>query len=720
MYSFNRGYGLSHDDNYLSSEASSVDVMLDRPIESTGTSIREVGTSANPFEHQTKALLARIREGASRVEFAFMGAGKGNKQSFTPESFGTIERQEMRDLAKLNEIETSTHASPNTGPLSGFGQKGFDEQQRSSVVKEIKKAIDFAGDATTGGAVVFHTGEWQRPIEPFYGSKENKFRSYGSDQVIEMKTGRVLPEEERRKITPDKIDGKEYKYLSESDKAPLILADDETGQIQTISRDMKFYQPLIDEEATKEVRDKTKDNSLEVYQIETEGADKGQVKIGEFSFNEVYNDIKKRAQEEGRKELLYRDDGTDKTPEEVVLQAYLDQEISQSKGDALRWTADVPEYTKAYQELPKKVEVAKIQYEEIKRNQFPPEIQERMKEEAKEAGMDFNDYLDIQIRRQMPEDPTAPGYRRTSMAEYLDEDSLKQLRESYLIQIRSGQSTGSAYMQRAKQSERQLKHMKPIEDVGIWRTADTISDAAMHAIEVTKKNKDHLKNDIYVAPESYDPNLYGGHPDEIRNIIQKSRERLVEKLTRNNHYKKEEAEKLAANHIKGTLDIGHLNMWRQFMVRKDNESMEDFDKRFNKWVLDETEKLAKEGYVGHAHISDNFGYDDEHLIAGEGNAPVAEFMRRMKKHGVNEFIQEPGSFNFDYALRQTWRNMGVGNFDGSGAYRASAGRALPGRVDQFLNSYFGHTAKPSYVFGKYMPKVPNVEKSWAPWSGTPL
>ena len=47
----------------------------------------ELGASLNPFQHQLEALNAKIKEGASKVEFEFFGAGKGQKERATPESF---------------------------------------------------------------------------------------------------------------------------------------------------------------------------------------------------------------------------------------------------------------------------------------------------------------------------------------------------------------------------------------------------------------------------------------------------------------------------------------------------------------------------------------------------------------------------------------------------------------------------------------------------------
>ncbi len=173
--------------------------------------ISNVGTTTSPFEHQTQALKAKIFEGTSVAEFEFMGVGKGNKQQFTPETFGKRERQDMRELAEFNKIETSTHASPNAGPLSGFSNKGFDDKQREDTLKEIKKAIDFAAEASTGGAIVFHTGEWERPISEAYGKKG--FKGY--------------PEEEKR--------------------ASILLADKRTGEFVTdIRKDELLYEPVYE------------------------------------------------------------------------------------------------------------------------------------------------------------------------------------------------------------------------------------------------------------------------------------------------------------------------------------------------------------------------------------------------------------------------------------------------------------------------------------------
>ena len=60
-------------------------------------------------------------------------------------------------------------------------------------------------------------------------------------------------------------------------------------------------------------------------------------------------------------------------------------------------------------------------------------------------------------------------------------------------------------------------------------------------------------------------------------------------------------------------------------------------------MLDQAERLVNEGYVGHIHLTDNMGFDDEHLTPGQGNVPMKEFLRRMEKAGIKDIIVEPGS-----------------------------------------------------------------------------
>ena len=162
--------------------------------DSLNFTVRDIGTTTNPMQHQTEALKARIREGASRIEFEFLGTGKGNSQRPTPESFGTKERQDMRELLTANEMRTATHAGVHTESLAGFTREGFNSEARATVLKEIKRAIDFAGEATKGGAVVFHMNEWHRPMTEIK-DPSGKFKAYKEEDkdavmfAVDSRTG---------------------------------------------------------------------------------------------------------------------------------------------------------------------------------------------------------------------------------------------------------------------------------------------------------------------------------------------------------------------------------------------------------------------------------------------------------------------------------------------------------------------------------------------------
>src|SRR4030067_1028612 len=69
----------------------------------------EIGMTTNPMQNQLQSLQAKIREGAARIEFEFLGAGKSNSQQPSPEAFGKDEREAMRDLVTINDVKTSVH-----------------------------------------------------------------------------------------------------------------------------------------------------------------------------------------------------------------------------------------------------------------------------------------------------------------------------------------------------------------------------------------------------------------------------------------------------------------------------------------------------------------------------------------------------------------------------------------------------------------------------------
>lgn len=629
MY-FQTGYYNSLDRGYYSSgsiednkSAVSGESFSEEDKHVTDLTARDIGTTIDANANPTQALNAKIREGAAKLEFVFLGTGKGGfgGQNATPEIMGKLERQQLRELANINEVKTSTHASIGIQGLSGFNpQSGkLDDDMRQKTLKEINKAIEFAAGATTGGAVVFHTGEWNRPI-------------------FEAGVNKKMKENNQKGLFRE--------YDTEENKAQILLADPETGKVQALSRDMKFYFPEM------EYDDKTK-----MSYVKMDSKTNTPI-VKEYDFNGAIGFIKKQ----------HKDDGAldGKTDGEILLRGLYEQQLRSAEGDVLRFYRGTEEYK---EQLEKTIK-AKATYEKIW-NSTPESERWKLMEQV--GGGKF-----------IPPDTQNP-------VEYLKKQE-QELRSA----INSNLSLSISSQEKVEEIKKQMDRYKPIEEVGIIKTAQGIAKAGLKAMEETNRHKKELKESVYVAPESYSPEYYGSHPDEIRKIINSSRDEM-KKMLMHKGMSESEANAKAKEHIRGTLDIGHFNLWRQHF--------QGDPKKFEKWLLDESEKLVKEGLIGHIHLTDNYGYDDEHLTPGQGNVPMKEFMKRMEKLGMKDFIAERGNFNAQTILADTLSEFG------------SPVHALGPRVNmsQVRHGHFGYNAPPNYIVGAYAPS-----NEWRLWSEVPL
>jgi len=325
---------------------------------------------------------------------------------------------------------------------------------------------------------------------------------------------------------------------------------------------------------------------------------------------------------------------------------------------------------------------------------------------------------------------------------------LRKSREEISGRLEYARQSSTSQEQQAEDTYETMKNMitpiKRLEQHGVRMYAE----AGIHAM---RKTKDH-NNPLVVNIENLFPERFGGHLEELKWVIKKSRERMVEMLTspkiqmgvsrkptemdkeRLNEAKtpgkegmlqenpfytgvsKEEAEKIAASHIKATLDTGHLNMWKKFWQDDPKLDREQNDKKFKGWYLKQVESLAKEGMVGNVHLADNFGYQDDHLSPGQGNAPVKEVVAILKKYGYDKALSvEPGAdaatdLSDFHGLMKTWRHFGT-NIYGLGGGGASASQSW-GDVQ---HSYFGQNKPPYFIFGGYAPS-----NDWTLWSSVPM
>jgi len=559
-----------------------------------GVPLGQIGFSTAPMKDQLDELKAKIRAGASKIELGFWGKGKGYGENLTPGSYGQEERDALRDLAKVNQVELTTHATPNVGPISGFTQQGFREESRKESVDEIKRAIDFAADVTSGGPVVMHTGEFVRPI---FSAEEGLKHKKGEDKGYSKFQAYAYHGE------PDE-EGNLPKFREE-EQATMYLADQQTGQIiDSVKKDQPIFLPVFKENSDGTIKLDDEGNP------EIEEEENGSTKIKKYNWNEI----------EGLTKKFNKTKGTEYDPQEWYFQQKIEEKINEMEG------------SKAY-------------YQEL---------------------LDENSQFRI------------------------SEERKKGLKKSIM-----------ATDQRIQEMNLMRSNAKPIEEVAIAKSAESIADLGMYAMEKQKK-MGKVEKDLYVSPENIFPEQYGGHPDEIKNLVLKGRQRMEEKL-RNSGWGKSDASKEAAKHIKATFDIGHAYTWRKYFNGSDSE--------FKDWLMNKVEDLDKSGVLGHVHVSDNFGYADEHVDPGQGKAPIKEVIEKLK--GKVDFVVETGRQG-ERALLSAFKEFG------SPIY----GMSRPNQGDPWSvieSSYFGRTSPPYFLVGEVTQQMgERVGKDFSSWSGIPF
>lgn len=623
------------------------------PDEALNFTAKDIGTTTNPMGNTLESMKAKIREGASRIEFSFMGQHKGNSQNPTPESFGSRDRMDMRELAKINEMKTSVHAALHANSLAGFTNRGFNEEARSEAMNELRKAIQFAGEATKGGAIVFHIHEWQRPLSHIK-DKTAKFES----------------------------------YEKEDENAVLFAVDKRTGElVSTISKDREIFRPRY--ETAKDVgKAGQKDEKGNILQpddwVDLRGnkipkdasTERLFDRVPKFNAEKTNFEVEKLNWEKLQKETEeYNKSHPDntKTPEEMFAVLQFENKVLQAKGASLYHARQYEDEKKIRDRLLNELET----YRELKKNLG--------KDEQWKLRQWRSDYL-----RKDEDEDTEEAYEKRIKSM---ENAMRHIHES----------SASADVQ-AKEAEAVIENIQSAEKYGLQRAADTIAKGAIYAMDTYEKNKVKygLEDPIYVAPENWSTKNYGSHPDEYRKVIDESRARMVDLLVKTHRKSKKEAEELAKTHIKGTLDIGHLNTFRETFKDENGEFNE---KKFEKWMLDQAESLVKEGYVGHIHMSDNYGFDDEHLTPGQGNIPFKEFLKRMEKLGMKDMIVESGSYNVSSAMLDTLSLIN------SPVY--GVGRKV--RFGNMRDQHFGYNAPGFFIAGSYSPS-----NDWKPWTDIPL
>src|SRR3989344_1958647 len=170
--------------------------------------------------------------------------------------------------------------------------------------------------------------------------------------------------------------------------------------------------------------------------------------------------------------------------------------------------------------------------------------------------------------------------------------------------------------------------------------------------------------------------------------------------------------KTAQTFAEAAINAGHANTWAKYFEEDPKLSPEENKKKFDTWLVGEVKKLRDDGILGNVHLSDNFGYQDEHLNVGGGNAPLRELVElfRDKKYEgkivVEWGAQGPEEQQEAGALLSAWANLA-----GSPIYRVEG--VSPRWSDIENGGYFGASSSPFHVSGAY---GAGLSKDWRLWS----
>jgi len=411
-------------------------------------------------------------------------------------------------------------------------------------------------------------------------------------------------------------------------------------------------------------------------------------------------------------------------PEEMFLRATLETQEGHSRGWALQYGQATQDHVTNLNKIDKAIE-------------FYEQLDKDMPEEEKWKIMKQRPFAQRHMASQfIPSESVSPL------------EMLKEARNDEKKSLEFARQASASQEQQAEDTNETKKNIiTPIKRLEAHGTR-MYAEAAIHAMRRTKEPN----NPVVVAIENLFPERFGGHLEELKWVIRKSREKMVELLTEpriqmgvsrmptemdekkvneafmpgakgmlqeNQFYMgigKEEAEKLADRHIKATLDTGHLNMWKKYWQEDPKLTPEQNDALFKNWYLKQVDSLAKEGMVGNVHVADNYGFQDDHLSPGQGNAPIKETISILKGYGYDRAITvEPGAdastdLSDFHGLMKTWRLFG------SNVYGMGAGAPqIPQKWGDIQYSYFGQNKPPYFVFGGYAPS-----NDWTLWSAVPM
>lgn len=672
---FKSGYYHPMDREYIGNKPGDIERPL-LGVEEVGKTVTEGGRFGTLIEQATGA----IREGVGRIELQTQMEG-ATAEAAGAESYGKDARRDLREMAKANQITiTGVHAPTQIGNMSGYAgpERGFVDEQRKTEVEEIKKAIKFAAEAAQGGAVVVHTGEFQRPIseQPWAKTKEGDylFKHYQEEveraviPIVDDRTGRMLSQIRKNEEVPRAVWNR-YKgktgYVD--DKGQRVEPDD-----------------YIDYEKNKvSFKDRVPEYDEE----------KGTFKVHREKWENFVREAKDRNREFEKK--FGRKPVGDEIvkPEEAFIIATTETQEKISEGWAQNYAQGLDREFKLLKEIKK----ARDFYARLEAAIPKEERWKLMKQVSVDKYGNLTQLGIIPAENKLP-------------TELIDE-RLKEVRRD--ITARREMVTGQR--QQALQQRILRDHAVAIDKYAKKQTMKSYVEAGVYAMDVSHTSP-YVKKDVFIAPENIWPEMgYGSHPEELIELVREARKAMADHLVKQRKYDQKTAEKEARDHIKATLDTQHMGMWWKHFQFKQGETEEDARKRFNRWYMDEIRKMEKEGIIGNIHLVDSIGGGHQHLAVGQGNLPLKTALRYLKEKGYTGYISSEAHgeerFGKGRMIMETWKALGSPIYGALGPIRPGA----PQSFSDIHQSYFGQHQSPYYVFGGYAPS-----NDWTLWTQVPL
>ena len=615
---------------------------------------------------------AAIYKGAKSVELSISTRAPGTG----PDSYTKDKLREIRDMARANQVElVSVHVPvEKVGNLSGFAgiNQGFVEETRFMQLNEVKKAIKFAAETTNGGAIVVHTGEFQRVMsdQPWAQTKYGEFRAYEEEPfrsisyLVDERTGRVVADAKKTQVVyePVYITAKEQGLIGQRDaKSGHIFKEDDWVDINN-----KWINPRDQDQLF---------NRVPKWNAEKTRFDTQRL---------TWKDFGKKAEKWNREYALEiaQDPGKKMTPEEMYYRTVAETNELQQRGSSLFYA----QYYEEYKRERDKLRDALKFYEDLERRVPEGERWKLMKQKHGDRwGLTMPDNV-------MPS------------------KWIKEVLKDVDDRMRHTHEASSSADARADQVREDMHNIVSVEKYAKKQSIKSYTEAVLYAIDVTQEHK--LKNPLFLAPENILPEMgYGSHPDELIELVQLTRKSVAERLMKERGMSSQRAEEMAKRHVMATLDTEHLGIWRKHFQRLSAETEEHFTKRFNGWYMEQVAKMQDKGIIGHLHIADGFGYENANLPAGQGIMPVVDAVKYLMKKGYSGPFLSEGYGDTERMLRDTWKAFGSPIYSFVGPVSPGSGT----RWSDVQHSYFGHTNPPNYVFGAYSPS-----NDWTLWTQSPL